>query len=840
MPGSTLPLVVFLGLAAAVPVWAANLLPNGGFEEGFSATGEAKGWADNSRGWANLDVAYAEERSKPRSGACCQRLECTRLTYGAVQLIPTTGIALQRGRIYRVRGWLRGDVGLVYLQLRLAPAPYTIYCQKALDAQSEWRELSYLWTASTTDPQCRFMLRFTSTGTLWVDDLSVEEVTPEQAQALQPPPRLGNLLRNGSFDLDRANWLMGIGCDAWREADLTVVEEAGNPCLRIAVPEGATASLNSDIVPVSDGHTVHFRCRLRAEGKASVRMLLSGWSQQVEVGPEWQTVATDSLGAFRPDPSSFVTLQVNGPAVVFLDDVVMRHDDATGDSASHAAIITTRHPLGLFHDGETPALRLLASVPSGQRPVLLQWQVEDFWGVVRAQGSAAAPPGRFERQLALAGLPRGWYRARVIWEAGDRRQTNECLFCLLPPLERPATAPASSPFGGHFAVTRTNLALARAVGCRRLRLHPPNHTKWRVVEPTPGRWAWRDEAIQAALAAGLDLVGSLDRLPDWASSAPTDFPAGDFYNGRGAWLPRDWTEWERYVGETVRRYRSSIHTWEIWNEGNLSSWLYGHPGQSQAAAYLELVRHTAPIVRREDPTARVIGGVVAGALTRGSNALAFAQELVAGGGLELMDVFSFHDYLSQSVDEGGDPIQDWLPRLRQLMRDHGREMPIINSEGGFSNPGGSISYRPGANDGIRPQTMARWLVRQYVTQLALGVNEFFFYNLFIDGSPVKQEWQGFVDGDGQPSPNVAAYATLSWLLDGATFERTEAPAPGVWLHVFRAPHGRLAAAWARTGTTAAVKVAASEGWDLMGAPLVLAADRSLVVTDAPVYLRLSR
>ena len=43
--------------------------------------------------------------------------------------------------------------------------------------------------------------------------------------------------------------------------------------------------------------------------------------------------------------------------------------------------------------------------------------------------------------------------------------------------------------------------------------------------------------------------------PDWASSAPPGTPDHGFYTGRGAWLPRDWAEWERYVTETVRRYR---------------------------------------------------------------------------------------------------------------------------------------------------------------------------------------------------------------------------------------------------------------------------------------------
>jgi hypothetical protein len=178
--------------------------------------------------------------------------------------------------------------------------------------------------------------------------------------------------------------------------------------------------------------------------------------------------------------------------------------------------------------------------------------------------------------------------------------------------------------------------------------------------------------------------------------------------------------------------------------------------------------------------------------------------------------------------------------VRKLMRDCGREVPIINSEGGFSNPGGSVSYRPGANDGVHPRTMARWLVRQYVAQLAVGVNEFFFYNMFIDGSSTKLAWQGFVEGDGQPSPNVAAYAAMTWLLDGASFVRTRTPQPGVWLHEFSSPRGPLTVAWTRTGTAQQVQLTgAAAAWDLMGAPIAVPRDGLLTLSDAPTYILLS-
>ena len=129
-------------------------------------------------------------------------------------------------------------------------------------------------------------------------------------------------------------------------------------------------------------------------------------------------------------------------------------------------------------------------------------------------------------------------------------------------------------------------------------------------------------------------------------------------------------------------------------------------------------------------------------------------------------------------------------------------------------------------------------MRQYVAQLAQGIKQFYFYNFFIDGSPVIRRWEGFVEGDGQPRPNVAAYATMTWLLDGATFKGTDRPGEHVWVHRFSTPAGPLAVAWSRTDTIAHIAIArAKEAWDLMGASMPIPRDGVFEVTDAPVYVR---
>jgi hypothetical protein len=824
-----LPPLALLPLCAA----GANLLPNPGFEGPFGPDGLAADWYDNS-GWADLDVQYAPEANAPHEGKLCQRITCSRLSYGAVQLIPGGGVPLVRGRIYRVRAWLRGDVGPVAVQLRLAPAPYTVYAERALPVGPEWQRLEYLWAASVDDPQARLMIRFTERGALWVDDVSVEEVTEEEARRSGPALRSGNLLRNGSFDLGPANWLLGHPCDYWTEPSLAIEDTLEGRAMRLEVPAGIGATLASDSVEMAAGHPVQLSVRLRASAPVSVNVHTRHAGVRAEVGSEWQTFTATGVVRWTPLVYDALWISCSGPATLWIAEAQLRQDGQEGGTRpAEAALISDRHPLSLYHDGETPRLLLRGHSADG---LSVRWQVRDFWGHSVTSGAQTLAAGRQERTLTLRRLKRGWYHAEVTWMDGDRPCRNESTFCLLPPSGRRGEA-RLSPFGAHFAVDPTNLRLAQAVGCRWLRLHPPNHTKWRTVEPEANAWAWRDEPIRLAREAAFELVGSLDRCPRWASSAPPG-TTDEYYTGFAAWMPRDWSEWEGYVAETVRRHKADIHVWEVWNEANAEDWWIPRPGQSQAEGYVELLQHTTPIVKREDPTATVVAGVVAGALRKRTSAWTFSREVIERGGLEWMDVFSFHDYIQSAVDEGDEPIEVWLARLRDAMRAAGREVPVINSEGGFANPGSALSYRPCDSNVVSADVMARLLVRQHVSQLALGVDRFFFYNFFIDGSPEIRLWEGFVEGDGQPRPNVAAYATLTWLLDGATFNRTERPTTDTWQHWFRTPHGPLAVAWSRTGSeTRLTFPRARQAWDLVGAPLQVPRDGALNVTDAPVYVR---
>ncbi len=811
-----------------------TLVRNGDFEGPFQANGVAEGWQDNS-GWADLDVSYARDTERAHGGRACQRITCTRLGNGAVQTLPGCGIGLKKGRIYHVAGWFRAEPPQrVAMQLRLAPAPYTVYASKDIVAAEAWAKLGFYWTSNVDDPQGRLMIRFTRTGSVWVDDVVCEEASAESAPVIAPPK--GNLLANGSFELGPANWLWHHGCDYWTEPDVRVAPRPdGGHYLRLKVPDGVRVHLHSAAVVAASGCSVQASCRIRADRAASVWWGSRRAKKTAQITTDWTTLTAFEKPRFTPDELNFVGLSLAGPVEVSLDDVRL-WQDGSDEIRFHAAILPDRFPLALYHDGETPRLRLLSVTPPGGKPPKVMYRVVNFWAEQVHAGAWQPRAGRDEKALAPMNLRRGWYRAEAQWKAGNKQRFHESTFVLLPPAERKAPA-ERSPFGAHFALGPSGVRLAKAVGVRWLRLHPPNHTKWRVVEPKKGQWAWRDQPIRIARQHGFAICGSLDRLPTWASTAPPGTPDQAFYTGTGAYVPREWREWENYVRKTVARYRGIIDVWEVWNEPNLTSWLVPRKGQTRPEAYVEMLRHTTPVVKEVNPEATVIGGCVAGAVAGKTSARKFAEAIIERGALKLMDVFSYHEYITKSVDETTDPIGSWTQRLRSKMRAAGRLLPVINSEGGFANPGTCLKHRVWDSDTVPSEQMARLLVRQYVASWAAGVERFFFYNFFIDGFPTVRRWEGFVEGEGQPRPNVAAYAAMSWLLDGASFARTEYPTKNSWVHRFETPRGLLSVAWTRTGTSARwIASDAAEAWDLMGREFSVPEDGSFRLTDAPVYV----
>ena len=91
---------------------------------------------------------------------------------------------------------------------------------------------------------------------------------------------------------------------------------------------------------------------------------------------------------------------------------------------------------------------------------------------------------------------------------------------------------------------------------------------------------------------------ALPQMPEWNYCTPNP-PT----------TPEALAAWERYVAFMCRHFRDRVHTFEIWNEWNISEY-WG--GEVDVGAYCEIVRRTIPLIRRHAPDCKVMLGSTCG------------------------------------------------------------------------------------------------------------------------------------------------------------------------------------------------------------------------------------
>lgn len=149
----------------------------------------------------------------------------------------------------------------------------------------------------------------------------------------------------------------------------------------------------------------------------------------------------------------------------------------------------------------------------------------------------------------------------------------------------------------------------------------------------------------------------------------------------------DNSTWGTRVAEVVAHFKGVVHTWEAWNEPNLT---YGSPADYVAKVLAPMYR----AVKSVDPTATVVGGSACGV------ALDYWKGIVAAGGLDVMDVAGIHPYPghNRSWEEQGSIPQ--LKELRKLLVRGGNPVPIwITELAWWSN--GAANFLRQADDSSR-------------------------------------------------------------------------------------------------------------------------------------------
>lgn len=255
----------------------------------------------------------------------------------------------------------------------------------------------------------------------------------------------------------------------------------------------------------------------------------------------------------------------------------------------------------------------------------------------------------------------------------------------------------------------------------------------------------------------------------------------------------------RYALELVKRHGDKVKHWEVWNEPH--AW-----GKPTVENYTLLLKEVSAAVKKADPQAYIIGCGGGGA--GGGPSGDYAAAVIRHGGLESMDGFSIHPYISPpgSPDIGypakNSPIGPrvnipdvWQHLGRFIAHENhrkadGRRLELWVTEfGAYSAP---VSWVKGEPFQAAFLARAYLLSRRYQTARAL-----FWYNFYDKGvrpDNIEDNF-GLVRRDYTAKPAYVAAAVLTATLGDKPWTRAHMDNANVKVLEYGQGAGRVIAGW---------------------------------------------
>jgi len=303
--------------------------------------------------------------------------------------------------------------------------------------------------------------------------------------------------------------------------------------------------------------------------------------------------------------------------------------------------------------------------------------------------------------------------------------------------------------------------------------------EWFRFEPSKGNYQWGgiDEVVNAANAAGINVLLSVVKAPGWARPAGADMSvAGPPAN------PQDFAD---FLGAMAAHFRGRVRAYEVWNEQNLH---YEWGNQAiDPGAYVNLLKVSYAAIKANDPSALVISGALTPTGAPAPLAMddyAYLEGMYQAGMRNYADGVGAHpsgynvppDANWQTVE---DPLaifrgpfdnrhHSWSFRAtmegyRNIAAVYGDGNKLIwpTEFGWASSPSPVANYEYAADNTLEEQ--ATWTVRAYEMGRNWGwVGPMFLWNLnfkVVAGGSEQAQW-GIVNGDWSPLPVYSALAAM--------------------------------------------------------------------------------
>lgn len=268
----------------------------------------------------------------------------------------------------------------------------------------------------------------------------------------------------------------------------------------------------------------------------------------------------------------------------------------------------------------------------------------------------------------------------------------------------------------------------------------------------------------------------------------------DHYEKGAPKSPEAQAAFVKFVRAAVSRYRGRGILWEMWNEPNLAMFWQPEPSVD---LYSKLAVSVGRAIRETAPEEWYIGPATSGF------DWGFLEGVFKKGVLQWFDAVSVHPYRQTNPETAG---PDYA-RLRALINSHaprGKTLPILSGEWGYSD----------IWQGQNPDLKANYVVRQYLSNLASGINLSIYYDWKNDGQDPKEPEHhfGLLMHDLAPKPASRQLAFVAEELNGFRYltdlSQDVTPEPGDEARVLLFGKGeeRKLALWSQSGRPHSVRL----------------------------------
>jgi spore germination protein YaaH len=318
-----------------------------------------------------------------------------------------------------------------------------------------------------------------------------------------------------------------------------------------------------------------------------------------------------------------------------------------------------------------------------------------------------------------------------------------------------------------------NIGAIQQMGFRWVKLQMP----WKDVEPSPGNYQWGmwDDVIGAYSGAGIKVLLSIPKAPDWAR------PPGTDRSVEGP--PADYGTFASFLGQVAAHFAGRVQAIEVWNEQNL--WYEGGGAPIPPDQYVAMLAAAYQSIKAADPNMIVVSGAPTPAGDVGGKAIDdinYLNAMYAAGLKNVSDAIGAHPS-GYNCPANGDwqTIQDptatsfrgpfdnrhhsWCFRgtmegYRNVMLANGDSAKTIwpTEFGWASSPNPAAGYEYARDNTLEEQ--AQWTVEAYQMAKQWGwVGSMFLWNLDYGvtaaGTELSQ-WGILQPGGATPAYNALA------------------------------------------------------------------------------------